>query len=324
LTERERGQEESAAEHVPVLSERVLEVLAPALARPNAVVVDATVGLGGHSEAMLDRFDGLRLVGLDRDPIALERSARRLARFGERVRLEHVVFDELPEVLLRLGLTGIDAALFDLGVSSMQLDRGERGFSYARDTALDMRMDQTAALTAADILNTYSAGELTRILREWGEERFASRIAKAVLVERAREPFTNSARLVELIRSAIPAPARRTGGNPAKRTFQALRIAVNGELAALERALPAAIDAITVAGRIAVLSYHSLEDRVVKRAFAAGATSSAPPGFPVELPEHAPVLRVLARGAGPDEAELAANPRSASARLRAVEKLRAA
>jgi 16S rRNA (cytosine1402-N4)-methyltransferase len=324
LTERERGQEESAAEHVPVLCERVLEVLAPALARPNAVVVDATVGLGGHSEAMLDRFDGLRLVGLDRDPIALERSARRLARFGERVRLEHVVFDELPEVLLRLGLTGIDAALFDLGVSSMQLDRGERGFSYARDTALDMRMDQTAALTAADILNTYSAGELTRILREWGEERFASRIAKAVLVERAREPFANSARLVELIRSAIPAPARRTGGNPAKRTFQALRIAVNGELAALERALPAAIDAITVAGRIAVLSYHSLEDRVVKRAFAAGATSSAPPGFPVELPEHAPVLRVLARGAGPDEAELAANPRSASARLRAVEKLRAA
>jgi 16S rRNA (cytosine1402-N4)-methyltransferase len=324
LTERERGQEESAAEHVPVLCERILEVLAPALVRPNAVVVDATVGLGGHSEAMLDRFDGLRLVGLDRDPMALERSARRLARFGERVRLEHVVFDELPEVLLRLGLTGIDAALFDLGVSSMQLDRGERGFSYARDTALDMRMDQTAALTAADILNTYSAGELTRILREWGEERFASRIAKAVLAERAREPFTNSARLVELIRAAIPAPARRTGGNPAKRTFQALRIAVNGELAALERALPAAIDAITVAGRIAVLSYHSLEDRVVKRAFAAGATSSAPPGFPVELPEHAPVLRLLARGAGPDEAELAANPRSASARLRAVEKLRAA
>jgi 16S rRNA (cytosine1402-N4)-methyltransferase len=324
LTERERGQEESAAEHVPVLCERILEVLAPALVRPNAVVVDATVGLGGHSEAMLDRFDGLRLVGLDRDPMALERSARRLARFGERVRLEHVVFDELPEVLLRLGLTGIDAALFDLGVSSMQLDRGERGFSYARDTALDMRMDQTAQLTAADILNTYSAGELTRILREWGEERFASRIAKAVLAERAREPFTNSARLVELIRAAIPAPARRTGGNPAKRTFQALRIAVNGELAALERALPAAIDAITVAGRVAVLSYHSLEDRVVKRAFAAGATSSAPPGFPVELPEHAPVLRLLARGAGPDEAELAANPRSASARLRAVEKLRAA
>jgi 16S rRNA (cytosine1402-N4)-methyltransferase len=324
LTERERGQEESAAEHVPVLCERILEVLAPALVRPNAVVVDATVGLGGHSEAMLDRFDGLRLVGLDRDPMALERSARRLARFGERVRLEHVVFDELPEVLLRLGLTGIDAALFDLGVSSMQLDRGERGFSYARDTALDMRMDQTAQLTAADILNTYSAGELTRILREWGEERFASRIAKAVLAERAREPFTNSARLVELIRAAIPAPARRTGGNPAKRTFQALRIAVNGELAALERALPAAIEAITVAGRVAVLSYHSLEDRVVKRAFAAGATSSAPPGFPVELPEHAPVLRLLARGAGPDEAELAANPRSASARLRAVEKLRAA
>jgi 16S rRNA (cytosine1402-N4)-methyltransferase len=234
------------------------------------------------------------------------------------------VFDELPAVLLRLGLSGIDAVLFDLGVSSMQLDQAARGFAYSRDTALDMRMDQTAELTAAHILNTYSHAELTRIGREWGEERFAARIATAVVAERAREPFTNSARLVELIRAAIPAPARRTGGNPAKRTFQALRIAVNGELAALERALPAAIQAIAVSGRIAVLSYHSLEDRVVKRTFAAGATASGPPGLPVELPQFAPTLRLLARGEGPSEAELSANPRSASARLRAVEKLRSA
>jgi 16S rRNA (cytosine1402-N4)-methyltransferase len=310
------------AEHVPVLCERVLAVLAPALERPDAVVVDATVGLGGHSAAMLARFEHLRLVGLDRDPMALERSAVRLASFGARVRLEHAVFDELPAVLLRLGLAGIDAVLFDLGVSSMQLDRADRGFAYSRDTALDMRMDQTAELTAAHILNTYSVEQLTRIGRDWGEERFARRIAAAIVAERAREPFTHSARLVELIRAAIPAPARRTGGNPAKRTFQALRIAVNGELPALERALPAAIEAITVGGRIAVLSYHSLEDRVVKRTFVAGATASGPLGLPVELPEYAPVLRLLVRGEGPDEAELAANPRSASARLRAVEKLR--
>jgi 16S rRNA (cytosine1402-N4)-methyltransferase len=310
------------AEHVPVLCERVLAVLAPALERPGAVVVDATVGLGGHSAAMLARFEQLQLVGLDRDPMALERSAVRLAAFGARVRLEHAVFDELPDVLRRLGLAGIDAVLFDLGVSSMQLDQGSRGFAYSRDTALDMRMDQTSELTAAHILNTWSAEQLTRVVRVWGEERFAARIAAAVVAERAREPFTNSARLVELIRAAIPAPARRTGGNPAKRTFQALRIAVNGELAALERALPAAIGAVTVGGRVAVLSYHSLEDRVVKRTFVAGATASGPLGLPVELPEHAPVLRLLVRGEGPSPAELAANPRSASARLRAVEKLR--
>jgi 16S rRNA (cytosine1402-N4)-methyltransferase len=315
--------------HVPVMRERVLAVLEPALEREGAVVVDATVGAGGHSEAMLTRYPQVRLVGLDRDPIALERAAVRLAPFGDRVHLAHAVYDRLPDVLVRLGVDRVHGVLFDLGVSSMQLDEPDRGFAYARDTPLDMRMDPTTGPTAADVLNTYAVQDLTRLMRVYGEERFARRIAEAVVAARAQEPFAGSARLVELIRAAVPAPARRTGGNPAKRTFQALRIEVNGELAALERALPAAIDvsasrapeAIS-GGRIVVLSYHSLEDRVVKRVFAAGATSTAPPGFPVELPEHAPVLQLIGRGETPDAAELAANPRAASARLRAAEKLR--
>jgi 16S rRNA (cytosine1402-N4)-methyltransferase len=310
--------------HVPVLVDRVLALLAPALEEPGAVVVDATVGLGGHSEAMLTRFDGLRLIGLDRDPSALEHSAARLAAFGERVTLVHAVYDQLPEVLDRLGLHRVQGVLFDLGVSSMQLDEAERGFAYAQDAPLDMRMDPTSGVTAAEILNTYAAGELARILRAYGEERFAKRIAEAVVRERAVEPFSSSARLVELIRAAIPAPARRTGGNPAKRTFQALRIEVNGELAALERAMPAAIAALAVTGRVVVLTYHSLEDRIVKRALAAGAASGSPLDLPVELPGHGPVLRLLARGDAPTEEEIAANSRAASARVRAAEKLREA
>ncbi|MGQ0846086.1 MAG: 16S rRNA (cytosine(1402)-N(4))-methyltransferase RsmH [Sporichthyaceae bacterium] len=308
--------------HVPVLVERILAVLSPALAQPEAVVVDATLGLGGHSEAMLEAFDGLSLIGLDRDQNALARSGERLARFGDRVRLVHARYDELPEVLAGLGRRRVQGMLFDLGVSSMQLDEDDRGFAYSRDTVLDMRMDQTRGITAAEVLNTYSVGDLTRIVGTYGEEKFAKRIAHAVVAARAKEPFTTSPRLVDLIRDAIPAPARRTGGNPAKRTFQALRIEVNGELAGLEAALPAAIEHAAVSGRIAVLTYHSLEDRPVKRAFAAAAASTAPIGLPVELPEHAPILKLLARGETPTEAEIAANPRAASARLRAVEKLR--
>ncbi|WP_033385178.1 16S rRNA (cytosine(1402)-N(4))-methyltransferase RsmH [Sporichthya polymorpha] len=313
-----------ADRHVPVLLDRVLALLAPALETPGAVVVDATLGLGGHSEAMLRRFDGLRLVGLDRDPNALELSASRLAPFGERVTLVHAVYDELPDVLARLGLPRVQGVLFDLGVSSMQLDEADRGFAYAQDAPLDMRMNPTTGPTAADVLNTYGAGDLARVLRAYGEEKFAKRIADAVVRERAREPFTTSARLVELIRAAIPAPARRTGGNPAKRTFQALRIEVNGELAALERAMPAAVAALAVSGRIVVLTYHSLEDRIVKRVLAAGATAGGPLDLPVELPGTAPVLRLLAKGDVPDEAETAANPRAASARVRAAEKVREA
>jgi 16S rRNA (cytosine1402-N4)-methyltransferase len=309
--------------HVPVLLSRTLELLAPAAAAPGAVVVDATLGMGGHSEALLEQFSSLRLIGLDRDPQALRLAGERLSPFADRATLVHAVYDELAEVLARVGVQRVQGVLFDLGVSSLQLDEPGRGFAYAQDAPLDMRMDQTRGITAAEVVNTYEPARLARVLKEYGEERFARRIAEAIARERAREPFTGTARLAELVRASIPAATRRTGGHPAKRTFQALRIEVNGELHALERALPAAVDALAVGGRIVVLSYHSLEDRMVKRVLAAGATSTAPPGLPVELPEHAPVLRLLTRGAEePGPAEVAANPRAASARLRAAERIR--
>jgi 16S rRNA (cytosine1402-N4)-methyltransferase len=315
----------NATAHVPVLLDRVVALLAPALRSPDAVLVDATLGLAGHSAELLGRFPGLRLLGLDRDPQAIELAGSRLAPYAGRTTLVHAVYDELPTVLARCGHERVDGVLFDLGVSSMQLDEPARGFAYARDAPLDMRMDPTRGITAAEVVNRYPAEELARILRAYGEERFARRIADAVVRERGREPFTTSGRLAELVRAAIPAATRRTGGHPAKRTFQALRIEVNGELAALERALPAALEALRVGGRAVVLSYHSLEDRLVKRTFAAGAASTTPAGLPVALAGHEPWLRLLTRGAetpGPDE--LAANPRAASARLRAVEKLREA
>jgi 16S rRNA (cytosine1402-N4)-methyltransferase len=313
-----------APRHVPVMLERSVALLAPALEAPGAVVVDATLGLGGHAEELLRRFAGIRLVGLDRDPDALEASTRRLAAYADRVTLVHAVYDEFPAVLGRLGLRGVQGVLFDLGVSSLQLDEAARGFAYAQDAPLDMRMDQTRGLTAAEVVNTYPAAELARVLRTYGEERFARRIADAIVRERAREPFTATARLAELVRASIPAATRRTGGHPAKRTFQALRIEVNAELTVLERAIPAAVDALTVGGRIAVLTYHSLEDRIVKHAFAAGARRTGPPDLPVALPEHEPYLRLLTRGETPDDEEVAANPRAASARLRAAERIREA
>jgi 16S rRNA (cytosine1402-N4)-methyltransferase len=309
--------------HVPVLRDRCVALLAPALAADGAVVVDATLGMGGHSEALLAACPGAVLVGIDRDPQALDLAGRRLAPFGDRVRLVHAVYDELPDVLQRLGLDDVQGVLLDLGVSSLQLDEPDRGFAYSVDAPLDMRMDNTAGDTAADVLNTYPVAELTRVLREYGEERFARRIAEAVARERARQPFVTSARLVDLVRACVPAATRRTGGNPAKRTFQALRIEVNAELSVLERAVPAAIDALAFGGRIVVLAYHSLEDRIVKRELTAGATGTTPPGLPVELPEHAPVLRLLTRGAETaSEQETADNPRAASVRLRAAERIR--
>jgi len=309
--------------HVPVLLARTLELLSPAVDRPGAVVVDATLGMGGHSAALLEQFGALRLIGLDRDPQALAIAGERLAPYADRTTLVHAVYDELTEVLERAGVRRVQGVLFDLGVSSVQLDEASRGFAYAQDAPLDMRMDQSRGITAAEVVNTYEPARLARVLRDYGEERFARRIADAVARERAREPFTGTARLAELVRSAIPAATRRTGGHPARRTFQALRIEVNGELAALERALPAAVDALALGGRIVVLSYHSLEDRMVKRALVAGATSAAPQGLPVVLPEHEPVLRLLTRGAEePDPAEVAVNPRAASARLRAAERVR--
>ncbi|HET6501822.1 MAG TPA: 16S rRNA (cytosine(1402)-N(4))-methyltransferase RsmH [Amycolatopsis sp.] len=309
-------------EHVPVLLERILELFAPAFADRPAVLVDATVGLGGHSDALLSAYPELELIALDRDPEALARSAERLARHGDRVRFAHAVYDRLPEVLAGFGLSSVDGVLFDLGVSSMQLDLAERGFSYARDAPLDMRMDPTAGLTAAEILNTYPVGELTRILRDYGEERFAPKIAKAIAAERARAPFERSERLVKLLYDTVPAATRRTGGHPAKRTFQALRIEVNGELEVLRRAVPAALGALAPGGRIVVEAYQSLEDRIVKQAFAEWAKSRTPPGLPVELPGHGPRLKLLTRGAelaGPAEVEH--NPRAASVRLRAAERI---
>lgn len=310
--------------HVPVMRDRVIALLAPALAEPGAVLVDATLGLGGHAEHALMTFPGIRLVGIDRDEVALGLSRDRLAPFADRTTLVHAVYDELPEVLAGLGLDRVQGVLFDLGVSSMQLDEAGRGFAYAKDAPLDMRMDQSRGATAADILNTYDAADLARILREYGEERFASRIASRIVAERQRAPFTDSARLVELVKSAIPAAARRTGGNPAKRTFQALRIEVNGELDVLRRAIPAALDALAVGGRIVVMSYHSLEDRIVKQALAEGARSRIPHDVPFVPEGMEPWLRLVTRGAEtPDQGELEGNPRSASVRVRAAERVAA-
>ncbi len=311
--------------HVPVLLERTLALLAPALSNPGAVVVDATLGLGGHSEALLERHPAVTLVGLDRDADALALSRDRLAPYADRTRLVHAVYDRLPTVLRELGLRHVQGVLFDLGVSSLQLDVADRGFSYAHDAPLDMRMDRSTGRTAAEILNTYSANDLARILRTYGEERFARRIADRVVRARELEPFSNSGRLVDVVRDAIPAATRRTGGNPSKRTFQALRIEVNGELDALTRALPAALEAISIGGRVVVLSYQSLEDRIVKQYFAAGSASTVPPDLPVVPEHHQPRLRLLTRGAekASDE-EIERNPRAASVRLRAVERLRAA
>jgi 16S rRNA (cytosine1402-N4)-methyltransferase len=309
--------------HVPVLLDRVVALVAPPLDRPGAVLVDATLGLGGHTEAVLSRCPQAHVIGIDRDQHALDRSRERLAPFGERVTFVHAVYDEVTDVLADLGLPHVDGVLFDLGVSSMQLDLRERGFSYAEDAPLDMRMDDTAGLTAAEVLNTYPVEELTRILREYGEERFARRIADRVVRERSREPFDRSSRLVDLVRDAIPAATRRTGGNPAKRTFQALRIEVNDELSVLRRALPAAIDAIGVGGRVVVMSYHSLEDRLTKQAFARSSRSDVPPDMPVVPESHQPILRLITRGSEQaSDAEVAENPRARSVRLRAAERVR--
>ena len=317
----------AAPVHVPVLLHRVTELLSPACVTEGAVLVDATLGLAGHTLAMLAAHPGLRVIGLDRDPDARAEATRRIHAAGQadRVTVVPAVFDELPDVLDSLGIDEVQGVLFDLGVSSLQLDRPDRGFSYSTDAPLDMRMDPGAPRTAADVVNTYAPADLARVLRVYGEERFASRIAAAIDRARAREPFAGTARLAELVRDAIPAATRRTGGHPAKRTFQALRIEVNDELGALERALPAAIDALAVGGRVAVLTFHSLEDRIVKQTLAAGAADRTPPGLPVPLPEYGPVLRLLTRGGeAPGADETASNPRAASARVRAAERIRRA
>lgn len=314
--------------HVPVLLAACLELLGPAISAASQsgrtpVMVDATLGLGGHSSEFLARYPDLVVVGLDRDPAALALARERLAGQGARLRPVRCVYDQLPEALAGLGIPRADAILFDLGVSSMQLDQDQRGFAYSRPAPLDMRMDPDCELTAAEVVNTYPEAELVRILREYGEERFAPRIARGIVAARTRAPLESSTELVEVVRSAIPAAARRTGGNPAKRTFQALRIEVNAELEVLARAIPAAFDCLPVGGRMVVLSYQSLEDRIVKREFTGLSQVDLPPGLPV-IPKHlAPRARVLTRGSGKaSEDEIHRNPRAASVRMRGVEKLR--
>ncbi|MFY9713661.1 MAG: 16S rRNA (cytosine(1402)-N(4))-methyltransferase RsmH [Microbacterium sp.] len=303
--------------HTPVLLDRCVELLAPALRADGAVLVDATLGMGGHAEAFLEHFSNIRLVGLDRDTDALRIAGERLARFADRITLVHTVYDEIG--LHAQGAAGI---LFDLGVSSLQLDEAERGFAYSKDAPLDMRMDQTTGVTAAEVIATYNEGNLRRIFERYGEEKLAGRYARFIIEARQKQPITRSGELVELLIAATPAAAQRAG-HPAKRVFQALRIEVNAELNVLADAIPAAMDALSVGGRIVVMSYQSLEDRLVKQAFAAGAASTTPAGLPVELPEHAPRFRIVTKGAElADDAERARNPRAIPVRLRAAEKIR--
>ncbi|GAA3944586.1 16S rRNA (cytosine(1402)-N(4))-methyltransferase RsmH [Microbacterium soli] len=303
--------------HTPVLLDRCVELLAPALAADGAVLVDATLGMGGHSEAFLERFPGIRLIGLDRDTDALDIARERLSPYADRITLVHSVYDEIG-----LHAHGASAILFDLGVSSLQLDEAERGFAYSQDAPLDMRMDQTKGRTAAAILAEYSEGRLRRIFERYGEEKLAGRYARFIVEARQERPLLRSGELVDLLIAATPAAAQRAG-HPAKRVFQALRIEVNSELSVLADAIPSAMDALAVGGRIVILAYQSLEDRLVKQAFASASASTAPAGLPVELPEHAPRFRMLTRGAETaGEEERARNPRAIPARLRAAQKLR--
>ena len=322
---------EHAFAHVPVMAGRVTALLLPALSEQGGrppVLVDATLGRAGHARAFLEAVPGLLLIGIDADAAAIEAGQALASAYPGRVTLAHAFYDRIAEIVADAGYRRIQGVLFDLGVSSPQLDDASRGFSYAHDAPLDMRMDQTAELSAERVVNTYPVPQLSRVLSEYGEERFARRIAEAVARERAREPITSTLRLSAIVKDAIPAAARRTGGNPAKRTFQALRIEVNDELGALRRALPAALDLLAPGGRFLALAYHSLEDRLVKRELTARTADKTPPGVPLRAADAAatgPAFRLLTRGAErPDDEELAVNPRAASARLRAAERIREA
>jgi 16S rRNA (cytosine1402-N4)-methyltransferase len=310
--------------HISVALDRCIDLLTPAINNSTSpVFVDATLGLGGHSFEMLNRFPNLTLIGIDRDTQAIAKASTKLSQFGNRVHIAHSVFDRFNEVVKSFGFEKIDAALFDLGVSSMQLDEAERGFSYSQDAPLDMRMDQSQGITAEEIVNTWSHGDLARILRVYGEEKFAPRIADFIIREREISPITTTATLSALVKSAIPAAARRTGGNPSKRTFQALRIAVNNELEVIESALPQALDLLNVGGRLVVLSFQSLEDRIVKEAFSQVTQSTSPRNLPFELPGHEAKFKLIAKGEPASDAEIALNNRAQSVRIRAVERVAA-
>ena len=311
--------------HVPVALDRCIDLLTPAFSsKDKPVVIDCTLGLGGHAKAMLTRFSNLHLIGIDRDLSALAISTQLLAPYGDRINLIHATYDQIQSVLSDLDISAVDGILFDLGVSSMQLDQADRGFSYSQEAPLDMRMDQSAELTAAVVLNTYSHGELAKILQKYGEEKFASKIAENIIKARVAGTLNTTKDLAEIVKDSIPAPARRTGGNPAKRTFQALRIEVNQELAVLERAIPAALSALKVGGRLVVMSYQSLEDRIVKSYFAAATQGTTPLGLPVDLPNSAAKFKLLLNGSeAAEQSEQDVNPRSQSMRLRAIERVAA-
>ena len=302
-----------------------IDLLTPAINKSETpVVVDATLGLGGHSEALLESNPNLVLIGIDRDLDAIVKAKNRLAKFENRAKLNHAIFDEITEVVNSFGFNKVDGILFDLGVSSMQLDQSDRGFSYSQDAPLDMRMDRSTGITASEIVNTYAPGELVRILRTYGEEKFATRIVENIVKERAKAPLNSTAQLATLVKESIPAATRRTGGNPAKRTFQALRIETNDELGAVNRAIPQALELLKVGGRLVVMSFQSLEDRIVKEIFTQATTSGTPRDLPIDLPEFAAKFALVVRGSVlPSEAEIAANSRAQSVRLRAIERLAA-
>ena len=310
--------------HISVALDKCIDLLTPAIENSaSPVLVDATLGLGGHSFELLSKFPNLTLIGIDRDKDAIAKASARLSQFGNRVHIVNSVFNRFDEVVKSFGFEQIDAALFDLGVSSMQLDVAERGFSYSQDAPLDMRMDQSEGITAAEIVNSWSHGELTRIFRVYGEERFSSRIADFIVRERESAPINSTSQLADLIKRAIPAAARRTGGNPAKRTFQALRIAVNNELEVIESAIPQALNLLKIGGRLVVLSFQSLEDRIVKEAFTQVTQSTSPRDLPIELPGHQAKFKLIAKGERASESEIASNSRAQSVLIRAVEKVAA-
>jgi 16S rRNA (cytosine1402-N4)-methyltransferase len=311
--------------HVPVLSRPALEWLAPALAGAGPLI-DCTLGAGGHSEAFLTTLPGLVVIGIDRDRQALEAAERRLARFGERIRLVQANFSEIDSAARGEGYEQVGAVLYDLGVSSPQLDRADRGFGFRSGFPLDMRMDQTADLKAQDIVNNYSEDRLVDIIFRYGEEKFARRVARAIVLRREARPFEEASDLAEVVKTAIPAATRRTGPHPARRTFQALRIETNQELESLERSLVRALELVRVGGRVAVISYHSLEDRIAKQTFRAAAEGcTCPKDLPVCVCGRTPLVKVLTnRPVRPDGEEIARNPRSDSARMRVAEKIREA
>ena len=311
--------------HRPVMLDRCLELLRPGIVGNSPVVVDATLGLGGHTEALLIEHPNLTVIGFDRDPVALELASERLSRSGSRFHGALATYDKFADVLNELSIQRIQGALFDLGVSSMQLDQPKRGFAYAQDAPLDMRMDQSRGLSAAEVLADASESELIAIFRDLGEERFAPAIARAIVKQRTSQAITTSAQLNAIVERVVPKAPGKQSGHPAKRVYQALRIFVNDELAILTDAIPQAIDALATGARIVVMSYHSLEDAIIKSAFQKAATSSTPIELPVELPGSGPRIRVITKGVErATEIELTQNPRAASARLRAAEKLEAA